>query len=125
MSARPLPEGSLVYVAGPYSHGDQASNVRDALEAADRLLDAGYQPYVPHLWHYREITHPRPYERWLELDFAFLDRCDALIRLPGYSPGADREAERARGRGLPVFASVGALRRGVPMPTPAHNGERA
>jgi hypothetical protein len=32
-----------------------------------------------------------------------LARCDALLRLPGESPGADREVKRARELWIPVY----------------------
>lgn len=41
-----------VYVAGPYTNGDVAVNVRTAYEAADRLADLGFAPFVPHSTHF-------------------------------------------------------------------------
>ena len=38
-----------------------------------------------------------------------LERCDALLRLPGASRGADMDVERARALGLPVVTSVDEL----------------
>jgi hypothetical protein len=35
-----------------------------------------------------------------------LERCDALLRLPGASRGADMDVARARALGLPVYTSV-------------------
>ena len=95
-----------VYVAGPYTAPDPAVNVRVAMEAAHRLMDMGHAPYCPHLSHYLHIHRPRPYEEWMELDLAWVERCDCLLRLPGYSPGADREVENAEKIGIPVFESV-------------------
>lgn len=34
-----------VYVAGPYTKGDVAVNVRNAYEAANRLADLGFAPF--------------------------------------------------------------------------------
>lgn len=39
-------------------------------------------------------------------DLAWLERCDALLRVPGPSAGADREVAHARERGLPTFFTV-------------------
>ena len=38
------------------------------------------------------------YETWMEYDLAWLGACEALLRLPGHSPGADREVRYALGR---------------------------
>lgn len=100
----------LVYVAGPYSSGDTVANVEAALDAGHALMDAGFAVVVPHLAHYLEARRSRPYEEWMALDFALLDRCGALLRLPGHSPGADREVAHALSRGIPVFDSIAALR---------------
>jgi len=35
-----------------------------------------------------------------------LTRCDAVLRIPGESKGADQDVRIARERGLPVFRSV-------------------
>ena len=37
-----------VYIAGPYTKGDVALNVRKAYEAANQLADLGFAPFVPH-----------------------------------------------------------------------------
>jgi hypothetical protein len=95
-----------VYVAGPYTAPDAELvelNVARAVQAGNRLLDAGLWPYVPHLSHHLHLVRPRAYEEWMELDFAWLRRCDALLRLPGPSTGADREVELARSYEVPVF----------------------
>jgi hypothetical protein len=95
-----------IYVAGPYTKGDVAVNVRNAFEAADRLADLGFAPFVPHHTHFWHMLFPRPYEFWLELDRQFLPCCDALLRLPGESSGADREVALAGRLGKPVFHSI-------------------
>ena len=92
-----------VYIAGPLSHGDVAGNVHQAMDAAAALLEAGHAVYVPHLFHFMEVSHPQPYERWLSQDFAWIAASDALVRLPGESSGADREVAFARDRGIPVW----------------------
>lgn len=97
------------YLAGPYSQPDQAVNVRNAILAASRLVDAGHVPFVPHLTHLWNLVAPRPYEDWLRLDLVWVGQCEALIRLPGESPGADREVAEARRLGLPVYEGVGAF----------------
>ena len=100
---------SYVYVAGPFTHGDQAANVRAAIDAGKRLMDAGLHPFVPHLSWFSDFVHPTPYEEWLAYDLEWIKRCDAVLRLPGYSPGAEREANFARFLGIPVFGDISAL----------------
>jgi len=95
-----------VYIAGPYS-ADPEACTREALAAASRLLDAGHAPFVPHLAHYWHTLHDaRPYEDWMRLDLAWVEVSDVLLRLPGESPGADREVEHARAHGVPVVFSI-------------------
>lgn len=96
----------LVYVAGPMSVGDKALNIRNGILAADKLLDAGIATFTPHLSHFQHMIAPREYESWLALDFAVIRRCDGLLRLPGYSEGADREVAFAKEIGVPVFNSI-------------------
>ena len=95
-----------IYVSGPYTKGGVGVNVRRAIQAGLQLRDAGLVSIVPHLFHLAELVEPRPYDYWLEWDLALLTRCDALLRLPGESPGADLEVLRARELGLPVFSSL-------------------
>ena len=100
----PLADGVVrIYVAGPYTKGDVAVNVAKAIEAADVLLGRGYYPFLPHLTHFWHIHLPREYADWLRLDNAFIPACDAVLRLPGESGGADGEVALAKSLGLPVF----------------------
>jgi hypothetical protein len=98
-----------VYVAGPYTKGDVAFNVRSAYEAANRLADLGFAPFVPHATHFWHMLFPRPYEFWLDLDNQFLPFCEAVLRLPGESSGADKEVTLARTLGIPVFVEFDEL----------------
>jgi len=95
-----------VYIAGRYSGGDVARNVRVAMKAADLLIQMGFAPYVPHLSHFLHMMAPHDYEVWMAIGLAWLRQCDAVLRLPGESPGADREVEVARILEIPVFHSV-------------------
>lgn len=92
-----------VYVAGPYTKGDVAVNVRNALDAANLLVYAGFYPFVPHLTHFWHMVHPRPYEFWLEYDNEFLKVCDCVLRLKGDSNGADEETTLAHQLGIRIF----------------------
>lgn len=93
----------VVYISGPYSHGDIPRNVAAAMQAWNELRDAHCAPVCPHLTMYLHMMAPRDYESWMSYDLALLERCDAIVRLDGYSPGADREVARAVELGLPVL----------------------
>lgn len=95
-----------VYIAGPYTKGDVAVNVRNAFEAADTLATAGFAPFVPHATHFWHMLFPRPYAYWIALDLEFLPACDLLLRLPGESAGADGEVAEAKRLGIPVYHSL-------------------
>lgn len=95
-----------VYVAGPYT-ADPETCTATAIEAGDQLLDAGYAPFVPHVLHYWHTLHTeRHYEDWMRIDLTWLRAADAVLRLPGESPGADQEVALARELGIPVVDSV-------------------
>jgi hypothetical protein len=98
-----------IYVAGPYTKGDVAVNVRNAFKAAHDLAELGYAPFVPHGTHFWHMMFPRPYEFWLELDNQFLPHCDALLRIPGESNGADGEVALAEQKNIPVFHDIETL----------------
>jgi hypothetical protein len=95
-----------IYIACPYTHGDQAENVRASITAAEGLAAKGHAPYNP-LWsHFWEIFYHHEYAFWIEQDLEWLAQCQAVVRLPGRSAGADAEVEFARTHGLPVFYSL-------------------
>jgi hypothetical protein len=92
----------LVYVAGPIS-GDPFGCVRQSAEAFTWLRGLGCVPFCPQWSVIAEMADPRPYEDWMAYDFDVIARCDALLRLPGESPGAEREVVEASVAGIPVF----------------------
>lgn len=95
-----------IFVAGPYTSGDVAQNVRNAVLAANLLTQVGYIPYVPHLTHFWHLLCPHPIGFWYHLHLDWLEACDCLLRLPGESIGADREVERALELGIPVYLKI-------------------
>src|SRR5690349_15138078 len=105
-----------IYVAGPYTKGDVAVNVRNAFAAANALLEHGFAPFVPHYTHFWHMLFPRSYEAWLDLDLEFLLLCQGVLRLEGESQGADREVAAAESAGIPVFREVSALVAYFPPP---------
>ncbi len=94
----------LTYIAGPYSTGDQVENTRAAIQFAENI-EKGFEVavFIPHLsmlWH---TVSPANWERWIERDLHYVERCDALIRMEGKSTGADAEVAFARKLRIPVF----------------------
>jgi len=96
----------LIYIAAPYSQGDPIINIRNAVMAADKLLELGYLPFIPHLTGFWHLLSPKPYKTWMAIDREMLRRCDAVLRLDGLSPGADKEVVFAEELGLNVYYSI-------------------
>ena len=95
-----------IYIAGPYTKPDPQKNVDEAIDAAERVAALGHVPYIPHLIHYWELRHPHAWRFWMDIDLVWLRTCDALLRIPGESAGADEEVAAARARGMTVYTSV-------------------
>jgi len=98
-----------IYIAGPYTNGDVAENVHNAISMANKLADIGFAPFVPHFTHFWHMIYPREYQFWLELDNEFIPLCDGLLRLPGDSNGADKEVKLAKRLKIPIFYSIDEL----------------
>lgn len=107
----------IILVAGPYRSGTgddparMADNLRRLEEAALPLFRAGHIPLIGE-WLalplmavagsravgdavYEEIAYPVAHR--------LLPRCDAVLRIPGASKGADLDVKIATERGLPVY----------------------
>ena len=108
----------LIYVAGPISNGDLRANVRAACAAGIALMKAGLAVHVPHLTCFmgqvydgdgavpEVLPSGTAIEDWYEMSLVEVRRCDAVLRLPGASTGADKESHEASRLGKPVFHSV-------------------
>jgi hypothetical protein len=99
-----------VYVAGPYSKGDTAMNVREAIITGNNLRALGFTPFIPHFTFFWHLLVPHEIDYWYAYDMEWLEQCDAVFRLPGESTGADAEVARAVELGLPVIYDFGDLR---------------
>ena len=104
------PKG-LIYVAGPLTTGSTVSevaNVKRAIKAGGELLRNNYIPYVPHLLYFWDVIYPEEYETWLKHGLYTLERCDALLALPGYenSTGTLIEISRATDLDIPIYFSI-------------------
>jgi len=103
-----------VYIAGPYSGSCEAEveeNVQRAISVGCKLLQMGYEPFVPHLSHYLDLELRAQgvtvnYDRWIDWCLAWVERCDALLFL-GESPGAERELHYARDLGKTIYLQMG------------------
>lgn len=103
----------LVYVSGPM-FGAMATNVSKACIVAGQLLDLGYAVELPHTSVVFEMISPHTAEEWLNHDFEKMRHCDAMLRLPGNSEGADLEEQWAKVIKLPVYHSIETLQAGFP-----------
>ena len=109
-----------VYIAGPISKGDLATNIKRGTDAALALLRAGYSPLCPMLTCYMDGCDPSACagvgdpEIWYDSDASWVAVSDCVLRLPGNSVGADGEVSLADRLGIPVFHSLAALCDGEP-----------
>ena len=94
-----------IYISGPFT-GNMEENTKRAINAAEQMLKAGMHPIVPHLYGYWDIIHKHSYDEWLNEGLFWVTECDALLRLPGNSLGADKEVDLAEQEGIPVFYSI-------------------
>ena len=113
----------LILIAGPYRSGTNddpvkmAANLRRLEEASWPLFEMGHIPMIGEwvalpIWQtaggktigdalYEQILHPTA-GRLIQI-------CDAVLRLPGVSKGADNDVRLARERGIPVYSSIGEI----------------
>ena len=100
-----------LYLSSPYGSdpANWLANVNRQERAADAAIRLGYAPIYPLSGHYvsatcRELGHEPPdYDTWMEVSLALVARAEILLRLPGHSPGAEREVAYAISLGLSVY----------------------
>jgi hypothetical protein len=110
----------MILIAGPYRSGtgdDPAkmeANLTRLESVAVPLFRSGYIPMIGEwvaLPLGKQAGSHGPADP-LYTEFAYpvaerlLEHCDAVLRLPGDSTGADNDVRIARGRGLPVYFSL-------------------
>jgi hypothetical protein len=107
----------LILIAGPYrsgTHGDPsaiAQNLRRLEEAAAPIYRRGHVPVIgewaalPTLRGLSQAEADAEDVMYITAD-RLLQHCDAVLRLPGESVGADTDVRIARERGLPVYSTV-------------------
>jgi len=115
-SSKPL----MILIAGPYRSGTRddparmEKNLRTLEAVALPLYRAGYIPLIGEwialpLLREAGSTHPGDaiYDEILyPIAKRLLSRCDAVLRLPGASKGADEDVRVAKERGLAVYESL-------------------
>ena len=100
-----------VYISGPITAGNRNKNFAQAADAQKALMLAGFAPMNP----MATMTLPFawdadvPHHVWMECDFPWVEVAHAVLRLPGYSVGADAEVQHAMQHGIPVFFGLDQL----------------
>ncbi|MFH9723115.1 DUF4406 domain-containing protein [Streptomyces sp. NPDC017254] len=106
----------LILIAGPYRSGTDgdpramAANLARLEAAAWPIFAAGHLPVIGE-WIALPVLHsagagptdPLADQVLYPAAERLLARCDAVLRLPGESAGADGDVATARRRGLPVY----------------------
>jgi hypothetical protein len=110
----------LILIAGPYRSGTgddpvlMAQNLARLEEAAWPVFRSGHVPMIGE-WVALPVLRsagadgvldPLAEQVMYPTAQRLLQRCDAVLRLPGESTGADQDVAIARGRGLPVYDRV-------------------
>lgn len=103
-----------IMIAGPYRGGstskaDWRSNHRKLNQAALAIFDRGHVPIIGvnlALPIIGEAGSERYQEIMMPLSLAAAERCDACLRIDGFSGGADEEEQFFSRRGLPVYRSI-------------------
>ena len=99
-----------VFVSGPYTLGNKEKNVRQAILTGEEIIKLGHTPFIPHLCHFWDKQSHHEYQYWIDYDLDWLESCDALLRIPGDSIGADNEVKKALILHIPVYYSLAELR---------------
>lgn len=111
-----------VYIAHPITIGDLTSNINRSIDAFRELMRLGFAPMCPGFSAFaggiNSVGYAEPEilpngtdpEDWMDVDLPWVSVAEALLRLPGESTGADREAGLAAQLGIPVFYTIEELR---------------
>ena len=114
----PIPQ--LILIAGPYRSGTGddparlAANLATLERAAWPIFEKGHVPMIGE-WvalpvlrgaGATGIADPRAADVLYPTAERLLAHCDAVLRLPGESTGADQDVAIARRRGIPVYRDI-------------------
>lgn len=110
----------LILIAGPYKSGTNGDpelmnqNLKRLEEAAWPIFQAGHVPMIGE-WVALPVldsagasgpNDPLAEQVMYPTAQRLLQHCDAVLRLPGESQGADQDVAIARERGIPVYTSL-------------------
>ncbi len=102
----------LIYIAGPYRAPDRAAIARNIAAARAEAVFAasrGWFPVCPHLntAHMEDDLPHLGDDYWLRGTMRIMERCHAVLLVPGWqnSAGTLAEVSRARFISIPVFRS--------------------
>jgi len=101
----------IIGIAGPYSAPteEQRQKNLDAMnEAAARVLEKGHIPIIGMNAALPIVTIANiedKYKATMEISLAVISSCDAILMI-GESPGANKERDLIKGKGLPVYYSL-------------------
>ncbi len=115
-----MTKSMMILIAGPYRSGTgndpakMAANLKRLEAASWPIFQKGHIPMIGEwvalpIWHvaggtvvgdqlYDSIFHPAAHR--------LLAKCDAVLRLPGASTGADNDVKIANQRGIPVYTHI-------------------
>lgn len=106
----------LIYVAGPYraaTRDDIARNIDAARVVGISAAALGWFPVIPHAnTAHMELDLPGLGDDfWLAGTLEMMERCDAVVLVPGWqnSAGTRGEIIRAEELGIPIFRTLDAL----------------
>lgn len=97
----------VAFISGPYRSktvNGIFENIMAARAIGKLYWDKGYAVITPHL-NSMFMDDGSPDQKWLDGDLAILERCDAIVMMPGYenSQGAMAELKFAQEEGLEVI----------------------
>lgn len=92
----------VIYVAAPFTEGDQFLNVKHGVEVGQWVFERGGIPFIPHLNAFFHIHYAKTYEDWLNYCLFFVRRSNALL-YSGLSKGVNVEINFAHKLNIPVY----------------------
>lgn len=100
-----------VYISGPLTADtleERLLNIHRAALLSLHYMKKGWAVYTPHLqsdYLDRKFDHGFGYEKWLENDFYWIEKCDRVAFLPNWetSKGARMEMAAARAAGKEIL----------------------
>lgn len=125
---------TVIYISGPITNGGGPVDIQavgSAVSVGLDLIEEGYSVIMPQLtafcqkaladagiiWGRHGVNCGLSHHTWLDVDFAIVDICDVVLRMPGPSKGADMEVTHANRHGIPVYYNSMSLLEEVPIMT--------